>query len=151
MKTPTSAELAFLRRRAEQTFQRMPVLPRREDGRMTPESRLRFELSMESILENNRTLGACVVLRRPSGQYDVFCHGTARLSGRVPVTEETCFRIASVSKLVMAFGVLDRIAQTLAQSRQQQYFDGLLLREGAGAGQFDLYRFRSVQHLFPLV
>ena len=106
MKTPTSAELAFLRRRAEQTFQRMPVLPRREDGRMTPESRLRFELSMESILENNRTLGACVVLRRPSGQYDVFCHGTARLSGRVPVTEETCFRIASVSKLVMAFGVL---------------------------------------------
>ena len=106
MKTPTSAELAFLRRRAEQTFQRMPVLPRREDGRMTPESCLRFELSMESILENNRTLGACVVLRRPSGQYDVFCHGTARLSGRVPVTEETCFRIASVSKLVMAFGVL---------------------------------------------
>ena len=106
MKTPTSAELAFLRRRAEQTFQRMPVLPRREDGRMTPESRLRFELSMESILENNRTLGACVVLRRPSGQYDVFCHGTARLSGRVPVTEEPCFRIASVSKLVMAFGVL---------------------------------------------
>lgn len=106
MKTPTSAELAFLRWRAEQTFQRMPVLPRREDGRMTPESRLRFELSMESILENNRTLGACVVLRRPSGQYDVFCHGTARLSGRVPVTEETCFRIASVSKLVMAFGVL---------------------------------------------
>ena len=106
MKTPTSAELAFLRRRAEQTFQRMPVLPRREDGRMTPESRLRFELSMESILENNRTLGACVVLRRPSGQYDVFCHGTARLSGRVPVTEETCFRIASVSKLVMTFGVL---------------------------------------------
>lgn len=84
----------------------MPVLPRREDGRMTPESRLRFELSMESILENNRTLGACVVLRRPSGQYDVFCHGTARLSGRVPVTEETCFRIASVSKLVMTFGVL---------------------------------------------
>lgn len=52
---------------------------------------------------------------------------------------------------VMAFGVLDRIAQTLTQSRQQQYFDGLLLREGAGAGQFDLYRFRSVQHLFPLV
>ena len=59
MKTPTSAELAFLRRRAEQTFQLMPVLPRREDGRMTPESRLRFELSMESILKNNRTLGAC--------------------------------------------------------------------------------------------
>lgn len=84
LKTPTSAELAFLRRRAEQTFQRMPVFPRREDGRMTPESRLRFELSMESILENNRTLGACVVLRRPSGQYDVFCHGTARLSAACP-------------------------------------------------------------------
>ena len=124
MKTPTSAELAFLRRRAEQTFQRMPVLPRREDGRMTPESRLRFELSMESILENNRTLGACVVLRRPSGQYDVFCHGTARLSGRVPVTEETCFRIASVSKLVMTFGVLalcERGALNLDDVKDEYY------------------------------
>lgn len=62
----------------------MPVLRGAKTGRMTPESRLRFELSMESILENNRTLGACVVLRRPSGQYDVFCHGTARLSAACP-------------------------------------------------------------------
>ena len=106
MKNPTDGELAFLRGRAERTFSRMPILPRREDGRMTPESRLRFELSMETILEQNHTLGACIVLRRPSGQYDVFCHGTARLLGRVPVTEETCFRVASVSKLVMTFGAL---------------------------------------------
>lgn len=81
MKTPTSAELAFLRRRAEQTFQRMPVFPRREDGRMTPESRLRFELSMESILENNRTLGACVVLRPPHRD-SMTCFATVRRACR---------------------------------------------------------------------
>ena len=73
---------------------------------MSPESRLRFELTMETILEKNRALGACVVLRRPSGAHETFCFGTARLLGRVPVTEETCFRVASVSKLVMTFGAL---------------------------------------------
>ena len=73
---------------------------------MSPESRLRFELTLETILEKNRALGACVVLRRPSGAHETFCFGTARLLGRVPVTEETCFRVASVSKLVMTFGAL---------------------------------------------
>ena len=106
MKKPTAEELAVLRERAERTFSRFPVLPRREDGRMSPESRLRFELTMETILEKNRALGACVVLRRPSGAHETFCFGTARLLGRVPVTEETCFRVASVSKLVMTFGAL---------------------------------------------
>ena len=97
MKNPTAEELAVLRERAERTFSRFPVLPRREDGRMSPESRLRFELTLETILEKNRALGACVVLRRPSGAHETFCFGTARLLGRVPVTEETCFRVASVS------------------------------------------------------
>ena len=106
MKNPTAGELAVLRERAERTFSRFPVLPRREDGRMSPESRLRFELTLETILEKNRALGACVVLRRPSGAHETFCFGTARLLGRVPVTEETCFRVASVSKLVMTFGAL---------------------------------------------
>lgn len=106
MKNPTAEELAVLRERAERTFSRFPVLPRREDGRMSPESRLRFELTLETILEKNRALGACVVLRRPSGAHETFCFGTARLLGRVPVTEETCFRVASVSKLVMTFGAL---------------------------------------------
>ena len=106
LKNPTAEELAVLRERAERTFSRFPVLPRREDGRMSPESRLRFELTLETILEKNRALGACVVLRRPSGAHETFCFGTARLLGRVPVTEETCFRVASVSKLVMTFGAL---------------------------------------------
>ena len=106
MKNPTAEELAVLRERAERTFSRFPVLPRREDGRMSPKSRLRFELTLETILEKNRALGACVVLRRPSGAHETFCFGTARLLGRVPVTEETCFRVASVSKLVMTFGAL---------------------------------------------
>ena len=82
MKNPTAEELAVLRERAERTFSRFPVLPRREDGRMSPESRLRFELTLETILEKNRALGACVVLRRPSGAHETFCFGTARLLGR---------------------------------------------------------------------
>ena len=106
MKNPTAEELAFLRARAGRTFDRFPILPRRGDGRMSPESRLRFELSMETILERSRALGACVVLRRPSGGHETFCYGRARLLGRAPVTEETCFRVASVSKLVMTFGAL---------------------------------------------
>ena len=79
MKNPTAEELAVLRERAERTFSRFPVLPRREDGRMSPESRLRFELTLETILEKNRALGACVVLRRPSGAHETFCFGTAAM------------------------------------------------------------------------
>ena len=59
MKNPTAGELAVLRERAERTFSRFPVLPRREDGRMSPESRLRFELTMETILEKNRARASC--------------------------------------------------------------------------------------------
>ena len=106
MKNPTNDELLFLRRRAGQTFEHMPILPRREDGSMMPEARLRFELSMEGILQANRAVSACVVLRRPAGGYDTFCYGKPRLLGSAAVTEETCFRVASVSKLVMTFGAL---------------------------------------------
>ena len=106
MKNPTNDELLFLRRRAGQTFEHMPILPRREDGSMTPEARLRFELSMEGILQANRAVSACVVLRRPAGGYDTFCYGRPRLMSPAPVTEKTCFRVASVSKLVMTFGAL---------------------------------------------
>ena len=63
MKNPTAEELAVLRERAERTFSRFPVLPRREDGRMSPESRLRFELTQETILDKNRALGACCAAR----------------------------------------------------------------------------------------
>ena len=106
MKNPTSEELTFLHQRAEHTFSRMPILPRREDGSMTPEARLRFEISMEDILQKSRAVSACVVLRRPSGGHDTFCYGRPRLLGQAHVTEETCFRVASVSKLVMTFGAL---------------------------------------------
>ena len=62
---------------------------------------------METILRKRiaHWARASCCAARP-GQHETFCFGTARLLGRVPVTEETCFRVASVSKLVMTFGAL---------------------------------------------
>ena len=129
MKNPTSGELAVLRQRAERTFARMPILPRREDGSLTPEARLRFEISMEGILHDHRAMSACVVLRRPSGGHDTFCYGKPRLLGSAAVTEETCFRVASVSKLVMTFGALALVERgTLELDRDISAYLGYSVR-----------------------
>lgn len=104
MKNPTADELAALRTRAQRLAP--PPLPRGADGRLTDAGRAAFARRAEAILRRNRAVGAAIVLRAPGGAQDVFTYGHARLSPRVPVTPETCFRVASVSKLVMAFGAL---------------------------------------------
>lgn len=106
MKNPTPAQLGALRERARSIAGTLPPLQRAADGRLTPESRQILAGLAQRILRRNRAVGAALVLCAPGGADDVFCYGHARLPARVPVREETCFRVASVSKLVMSFGAL---------------------------------------------
>ena len=106
MKNPTKEERLALRRRAQAIAQALPPLRRRADGALTDESREIVRAKADAILRRNRAVGAALVLCAPGGADDVFCFGHARLHPRVPVTERTCFRIASVSKLVMSFAAL---------------------------------------------
>ena len=106
MKNPTSDELCALRRRAQSIAQALPPLSRRAGGALTEESRRIVQAQASAILRRNRAVGAALVFCAPGGADDVFCFGRARLKPRMPVTERTCFRVASVSKLVMSFAAL---------------------------------------------
>ena len=106
MKNPTSDERLALRLRAEAIARALPPMRRRTDGALTGESREIVRAKADAILRRYRAVGASLVLCAPGGADDVFCFGHARLRPRTAVTEETCFRVASVSKLVMSFAAL---------------------------------------------
>ena len=113
MKNPTTDERLALRLRAEAIAKTLPPLRRRADGSLTGESREIVRQLADAILRRNRAVGASLVLCGPGGADDVFCFGHARLRPGVPVTESTCFRIASVSKLVMSFAALSLAESSL--------------------------------------
>ena len=113
MKNPTHDERLALRLRARKIADALPPLRRREDGALTDEGREIVRRQADAILRRNRAVGASLVLCGPGGADDVFCFGHARLRPGVPVTESTCFRIASVSKLVMSFAALSLAESSL--------------------------------------
>lgn len=113
MKNPTESQCAQLAARARKLS--LPALSRLPDGHLTPESRAAFLRAAEKVLKKNRAVGACIVLLAPNGASDVFCWGNAHLSPPIPVQESTCFRTASVSKLVMTFGTLALVERGLLQ------------------------------------
>jgi len=106
MKNPSPAELTALHSRAQQIGALLPPLSRAQDGSLTPESRAAVSRCAQRILKQNRAVGCALVLALPNNQSESFHFGYARLQKKMPVTRETCFRIASVSKLVMTFGAL---------------------------------------------
>jgi CubicO group peptidase (beta-lactamase class C family) len=90
MKNPSPAKLAALAARAKQ-------LQAAAGG---------LETAVRRVARQNRIVGLSLVLCHPDGR-DQFLHmGHARLSPKIPVTQNTCFRVASVSKLVLSFGAL---------------------------------------------
>jgi len=106
MKNPSAQELAALRQRALRLSESLGPLHTDDSGRFTPDSRQRLEGRIRAILRRNRAVGASVVLCHPGGTVDTFHYGYARLKPKIPVTDKTCFRVASVSKLVMSFAAL---------------------------------------------
>lgn len=106
MKNPSPAELHALHSRAKKIGSMLPPLSLAQNGGLTQESRAAVSSCAQKILKQNRAVGCAFVLALPSGTTEAFHFGYARLHPKMPVTQETCFRIASVSKLVMSFGAL---------------------------------------------
>ena len=98
MKNASPGELRALRERAL---------------RLQLSSRAELDAAVRRVMRQNRIVGLSLVLCHPDGRDETLCFGRARLSPDVSVTPETCFRTASVSKLVMAFGAL-ALAQRMA-------------------------------------
>lgn len=135
LKNPTESELFQLSERAKRLSSRLPEFSYDGDGRLSLRSRILFESYVEDILRENRTVGACIVLRNPSGQHETFCFGNARLHPAVPVEPETCFRVASVSKLVMTFGALSLVESgQLSLDKDLSAYLGYPVRQSACTG-----------------
>lgn len=115
MKNASSAELSILRARAAKMAGNLPPLEFGPDGRCLPQSRQSLQRRMETILRQNRAVGASIVLCPPDAPAAYFHFGYARLHPRTPVTADTCFRIASVSKLVMTFAALSLMEDGLLE------------------------------------
>lgn len=62
--------------------------------------------AFERVLRRHRAVGGAMSLVRGGRVEQTLTAGFARMKGRVPVTQQTVFRCASVSKLVLAMGVL---------------------------------------------
>ena len=106
MKNPSPAELQALRSRAQKIGASLPPLSFSSGGHLTPESRAAVLRCAQRIFTQNRTVGGALVLALPGGLSESFHFGYARLAPKMSVSEKTCFRIASVSKLVMSFAAL---------------------------------------------
>ena len=104
MKNANNAQRRALRERASRL--RLPPLERSPDGHLAPQSLALVRERARRIARENRIVGLSLVLCAPGGATDAVTLGHARLRPRTPVTERTCFRVASVSKLVMSFGAL---------------------------------------------
>ena len=104
MKNANDAQRRALRERAQRM--QLPRLARDGDGHLAPGSLALVQERARHIARENRIVGLSLVLCAPGGATDVIPLGHARLRPRTPVTERTCFRVASVSKLVMTFGAL---------------------------------------------
>ena len=106
MKNPTPSELHALQKRARHIQRQLPPLSIQSGGVLSPQSRAALSDAAGRILRQNRAVGGALVLALPSGQSEAFTFGLARLHPGTPVSSSTCFRVASVSKLVMSFGAL---------------------------------------------
>ena len=106
MKNASPRELSALRARAERIASALPPLHAASGGALDISSREALRAACARILKQNRAVGASLVLALPGGVQETLLFGKARIRPDIPVTESTCFRIASVSKLVMSFGAL---------------------------------------------
>ncbi|MBR4038795.1 MAG: beta-lactamase family protein [Clostridia bacterium] len=106
MKNASPSELIALRARARDIARALTPPERSPDGRLLQHSREALQKQIDAVLRCHRAVGASIVLCAPGGAADFFHYGYARLRPKIPVTAQTCFRIASVSKLVMSFAAL---------------------------------------------
>lgn len=67
--------------------------------------------ALERILRDYDTMGASIALIRDGRIIDTFQYGRANRADSIPVDSETYFRLASISKMITAVGVLQLVEQ----------------------------------------
>ena len=111
MKIVLASDMRALRCRAKEIAGHVGALSWK-DGILTPESQSRFLLEMQRIMKENRVTGASLVLvhdRKPK----IYPFGMAHIRPHDPVRTDTCFRMASITKLVVTFGFFSLLEEGL--------------------------------------
>lgn len=106
MRTLSETEIYLLKNASIRELSSFPDFQRDPDGMVVGTEKVKVQKCFERILRDHHAVGAAMVLVYPDGNTDVFCMGEARRRPVLPVDRETCFRIASITKLVSTFGVL---------------------------------------------
>lgn len=78
---------------------------------LTPQAHAEKQQAFERILYEYQTMGASIALIKDGSIVDTFQYGRANRADNTPVTGETHFRVASVSKMVSAVGVMRLVEQ----------------------------------------
>ncbi|MCE5342251.1 MAG: beta-lactamase family protein [Eubacteriales bacterium] len=84
------------------------------DGESTAETIAAFQEQLNALLARYDTLGACVCIIENGEIAHTFCYGTLTPGGE-PVSEDTMFRVGSISKMVTAMGMMQLVETGAAQ------------------------------------
>ncbi len=108
----STAEKETLLHRAGEIADRAGSFSWDEGGHLSFESRTRFQSEMLKLMREHRIIGATVAIVTKDAT-ELFSLGKARLWPMVPVQPETCFRMASITKLIVTYGFLSMAEEGL--------------------------------------
>ena len=80
-------------------------------GTSCAEGKDKLASALDKIFKNHHTVGGAVIIAKDSEIVYEHYYGYASKTGRIPVTEETYFRIASVTKMVTAIRVMQLVEE----------------------------------------
>ncbi|ANE45282.1 hypothetical protein SY83_01865 [Paenibacillus swuensis] len=74
---------------------------------------------IKRIMEEHHVVGLAAAVLKPGGDVWTGGYGWANLANRIPVTEKTVFRVASISKTVVATALMQQVEQGRAALDQE--------------------------------
>ncbi len=78
---------------------------------LTPDNLRRLDSQVREAFDDYSTYGGALALAKDGEVLHTYVYGNAVARGKVPVTEDTLFRVASVTKTVVAIGVMRLVEQ----------------------------------------
>lgn len=105
----SASERRILQKKAAAFLKTIPPVEKDESGYLSEKGTMQVQKCFENILRAHRAVGGCMTLVYPDGTEKIFCHGYARKKTGETVDSSTCFRVASVTKLISTYGVMSLV------------------------------------------
>lgn len=76
---------------------------------ISPEQKAEADAFFETLFEKSEAVGGIFLLSQGGERLYAYAHGYSDQSDKTPVTEETVFKVASVTKMITAIGVMQLV------------------------------------------